>query len=317
MSTTGVENEQTASDRKRLNELSEAQTTLENLPPELRTQVLCSIGDLRTLKSLVRSSPTYHEQYRLDRDKILRSCLETELDGFYIDAFATFKSRVCKLGKERTNEVITTFLGSYRQWLSGSYDSLAAASNAMSMDGSYLRWLSLFHQSTILPLTEYFCHWASTNLLRAAAAASSGNEVKDEPAATQKMDLSLISNSERIRIMRALYRCETYCHLFGRNKGHRWGFYRDVEVTELFFTIFQPWEAEEIGCIELFIRTKYTQVFNKVQADLHPKSPRFDDPWDGRGQEPDGSHELDVLWDGELISTTRMPLGDSKHSFGH
>lgn len=70
-------------------ELRNSQTTLENLPSELRFHLLCSIKDLRTLKGLVRSSPTYHAQYRLDRDNILRHCLEVELHGFYIDAVAT------------------------------------------------------------------------------------------------------------------------------------------------------------------------------------------------------------------------------------
>lgn len=313
MSTSGVEDGQVAIGYRV--EPSEAQMTLENLPPELRSQILYSIGDLRTLMSLVRSSPTYHEQYRLDREKILEHCLDNELDGLYIDALATVGSRARKLGPKRTDEVITTFLDSYRQWLSGPCDSLAAVSNAMSMKGSDLRWLSSFHQLTVLPLAEFFCRWAHTNLSRAAV--SSENAIQDEQATTQKMDLSLISNSERIRIMRALYRCETYYHLFGRNKGNRFGFFRDTEIAEIFFSIFQPWEAEEIGCVEFFIQTEYTHVFNEVQADLHPKSPRFDDQWDGRGQEPDGSYELDILWDGELISNTPKPLGDSENSFGH
>lgn len=313
MSTSGVEDGRVASGRR--TEPSEAQTALENLPSELRSQILCSIGDLRTLRSLVRSSPTFHEQYRLNRDNILKHCLESELDGFYIDAFATVRSRVCKLGRKRTNEVITTFLGSYRQWLSGPRDSLAAASYAMSISCSDIHWLCSFHLSVTLPLAEFFCHWAYTNLTRAAA--SSGNAIQDEPAAAQKMDLSLISNSERIRIMRAVYRCETYYHLFGRNKGDRWGGFRHSEIAEIFFTIFQPWEAEEIGCVDLFIQTEYTRVFNEVKADLHPDSPGFDDQRGGRGPEPDGSYELDRFWDGELNSNTPTLLGDSTYSFSH
>lgn len=307
MSTSGVEDGQLAIGRRI--EPSEAQTTLESLPPELRSQILHSIGDLRTLRSLIRSSPTYHEQYRLDRDKILKYCLESELDGFYIDAFATVRSRVRKLGRKRTNEVVTTFSGSYRQWLSGPRDSLAAASKAMSISCSDIHWLSSFHLSVTLPLAEFFCHWAYTNLTRAAALPESASQ--DEPAATQKMDLSLISHSERIRIMRALYRCETYYHLFGRNKGDRFGGFRHSEIAEIFFNIFQPWEAEEIGCIELFIQTKYTHVFNEVKADLHPDSPRFDDQRGGRGPEPDGSYELDIFWEGELNPKTPTSLSDS------
>lgn len=309
MSTSGVEDGSAAIGCQI--EPSEAQTTLENLPPELRSKIIYSIGDLRTLKSLIRSSPTYHEQYRLDRDKILRNCLGTELNGFYVDAFATVKSCVRNLGRKRTGEVITTFLGSYRQWLTVPRESLAAASSAMLISCSDIRWLSSYHLSVILPLTGFFCHWAHTNLARAAT--SSENAIRDEPAAIRKMDLSLISNSERTRIMRALYRYEIYHHLFGYNEGERWGSFMDSEIADIFFTIFQPWEAEEIGCIDLFIEREYTHVFNEVKADLHPKSPRFDHLWNGRGLEPEGSHEVDIFWLGELISNYRALFGDSKY----
>lgn len=307
MSTSGMEDGQAAIGHRI--ESREAQTTLENLPSDLRTQVLYSIGDLRTLRSLVRSSPAYHEQYRLDRDRILEHCLSIELNGFHVDALATVSSRICKLGSKRTDEIVHNFLDSYRQWLSGSCNPLAAALNAMSVSHLDLRWLSSFHQSVTLPLTELFCHWAHTNLSRAAA--SFENAIQDERATTQKMDLALISKSERIRIMRALYRYETFCHLFGRNEGNRSGFFRDSEITEIFFSIFKPWEAEEIGCVEFFIQTEYSRVFNEVLADLHPKSPRFDDQWDGRGQDPDGSFELDVNWNGELVSNNPTPLWKS------
>lgn len=279
---------------------SGVQTMLETLPPELRSQILFSIGALRSLRSLVRSSPTYHAQYKLDRDNVLQSCLATELGGLYVDALATVRSRVRKLGRDRTDEVITTFLGAYREWLSGHHDSLAAASNVMSISTSDIHWLCSFHLSVILPLTEFFSYWAYANLAKATA--SSEEAIGSEPAATQKMDLSSMSESERIRTMRALYRCETYYHLFGRNKGRRIGLFRHSQIAEIFFNIFQPWEAEEMGCIDSFIHKKYTHVFNEVKADLHPDSSRFDDQRSGRGPDPDGSYELDAFWDGKLNS---------------
>lgn len=294
-STSGVHNNQVTMVREI--EPKRFRTTLEKLPSEMRSRVLFSITDLRILKSLVLSSPTYHEQYKLDRDKLLRNCMESELEGLYVDAFATVTSRVDHLGRNRTNEIITTFLGSYRRWLSGNHDSLTTASNIMSINSSDIRWLCSFHLSVVLPLAEFFSYWAFANLAKAAS--SSENEPGDEPPATQKMDLSTLSQSERIRIMRALYRCETYYHLFGRNEGRRIGAFRDSQITEIFFNVFEPWEAQKIGCIDAFIHKKYTHVFDEVKADLHPDSPRFDDQRYGLGPEPDGSYELDAFWDGE------------------
>lgn len=272
----------------------EATAPLDNIPPELRSRILSNIGDLRTLKSLVRASPTYHEQYRLDRDRLLKNCLKHELEGFYVDALATCKSRICQLGRRRDDKIITNFLMSYKCWIQAS-DS---AEDIPLIDSPDIYWLCSFHLSVVLPLADLFCQWAFANLKRLAPS-STEKAVYDEPGAESKhMGLCVLSKSERIRVLRALYRCETYYHLFGQNDGKRVGDFRGSEIVDIFFNVFEPWEAEEVGCIELCIRRKYTDVFNRVKTDLHPDSPRFDDQR-GNG-DPDGSHELDRFWDGEF-----------------
>lgn len=287
--------------RHRVDPSSKVRPTLETLPPELRSKILSNVRDLRTLKSLVRASPTYHEQYRLDRDRFLQTCLEYELDGLYVDGVATLKSRVRELGRRRTDETITAFLGSYRCWIS-NHDS---AANVPSLNSSDIHWLCAFHLSVAVPLANLFCQWALANLERAAAS-SAEKAAQDEPQIS--MGFSVLSKSERIRVFRALYRCETYAHLFGRNKGERIGAFRHAEITEIFFNIFQPWEAEEVGCIDFFIRSKYTDIFNEVKADLHPDSPRFDDDrGPGCCPDPDGSYELDTFWNGKLNTELGLP----------
>lgn len=266
--------------------------TLESLPPELRSQILESVGDLRTLRSFVRTSPTYHEQYRLKRDRLLQNCLKSELDGFYIDAHATLKSRVCELGQDRSNGTIVTFLCYYRRWRSGA----GQTANIQSISPGETRWLSAFHLSVALPLVGLFCQWALANLKCATALSADGAAV--ELQETTMIDTSTLSTSELIRILRALYRCETYCHLFGRNKGRRIGRFGNSEITEIFSNIFKPWESEEVGCIDSFIRKRYKEVFEEVKTELHLKGPKFDS--DGGGEDPSGLFRMDRFWDGEF-----------------
>lgn len=277
----------------------EARPTLEGLPSELRSEILSNVRDLRTLKSLVRASPTFHEQYRLNRDRLLKNCLESDLDGFYVDAAATLKSRAHHLGRDRFYWTITAFLDSYKYRVVRAFD-FDSAEDVTSIDSSDVYWLCAFHLSVALPLADLLCQWALANLERLAA--SSINEaVRQEPEAAAKVTtLSMLTKSERIRILRALYRCETYHHLFGQNDGKRIGTqgFRHSTIARKFFNIFQPWEAEEVGCVDFFIRRKYMDVFNKVKVDLNPGNSRFDDQ--RRGGDPNGSHELDKYWDGKL-----------------
>lgn len=279
----------------------EAHPTFENMPPELRSQILYSVGDLRTLKSLVHASPTYHEQYRLDRDRLLHNCLKSELDGFYVDALATLRSLPRHLGSVRTNEIISIYLDAYNSWLLAP-DSPA---NIPSVDSTGISWLCEFQLSVVLPLADMFCKWALANLKSLALSsaeetANGGPEPKGEV-----MDLSALTESERTRISRALYRCETYHNLFGENDGRRIHWLRHSEITNLYFNIFEPWEAEEVACIDSFITSKYKDVFNKIKADLHPLSSRFDGQ---RGDgDPDGSHELDDWWAGEFQQRAKDP----------
>ncbi|KAK4232784.1 hypothetical protein C8A03DRAFT_39585, partial [Achaetomium macrosporum] len=123
-------------------EASESSSSpLENLPAELRDQLLMNAPDLATLRSLVHASPVMHAQYRSNRDRLLRACLHRELDGFFVDAYACVMSRVRALGPLRTDETITAFLDSYRGWLSYSAPS-APPGLVESVDPGYVRWMA-------------------------------------------------------------------------------------------------------------------------------------------------------------------------------
>ncbi|KAK6062502.1 hypothetical protein SCUP515_13304 [Seiridium cupressi] len=101
----------------------------------------------------------------------------------------------------------------------------------------------------------------------------------------------------RIRAYRALYRYDTYHHLFGQNHGRRHGSFRHHEIHELFFTLFDPWEAEAIGCIDIFVRHKYEDIFNQIKKDLDPENDRFRQ--ENGVYNPEGSYDLVIEHDGK------------------
>ncbi|WYZ42464.1 hypothetical protein EsH8_VI_000163 [Colletotrichum jinshuiense] len=246
---------------------------LENLPAELRYQVLMWMPDLPTLHSFVHASPMIYAQYREHRATILRMCLDHELDGFYLDAYANLMSRVRVIGSPRTDSKITEFLSSYGAHLSG----LIPHPDVNSPDSEGIRWMTAYHNAVARPLAQSYAKWALANFRDMPASAAAGSETTDLPRKINKHDIGL-SKSEEIRIYRALYRYGTYYHLFGRNEGNRHGTFQRHEINEIFFGLFDPWEAEAVGCIDMFVRQKYDDIFNEIKRDLAPTNERYKQP---------------------------------------
>ena len=93
---------------------------LENLPPEVRRHLLSSL-DLPRLKLLVRSSPTFDQQYLFGREYILCKSIERTLGSVTVDAYAVHRSAAqAKHAKQNT----TGFLESYTENTSRRYPPL-------------------------------------------------------------------------------------------------------------------------------------------------------------------------------------------------
>ena len=259
-------NELDPSDSTRHLETAASPSPLENLPPELRDLVLLSAPDLPTLRSLIHASPVMHAQYRSNRDSLLGACLARELDGFFVDAYACLMSQARALGPVRTDEKIVGFLNSYHTWLSGSGPG---AGDVSSLDPSDVQWLAAYHLSVALPMARWYSAWALANLEQATVAAA-------EPAeGVRSWENMPLSRSEERRVLRAVYRYETFHHLFGQNESMRLGGFRHEQINEIFFCLLDPWEAEAVGCIDLFVRQRYENIFDQVKDDLHPKNSKF------------------------------------------
>ncbi|KAH7013877.1 hypothetical protein EDB80DRAFT_863790 [Ilyonectria destructans] len=272
---------------------------LENLPSELRSKILSDMPDLPTLRSLVKASPTLHAQYRHDRNTILRACLGRELHGFLVDAYANLMSRVYELGSPRTDEKVTNFLLTYRGWLSGS----SPHPGLDSIGSSRLRWLAHYHLSVARPLARLYSRWAIANLKKAA---STGQRVTAQASEILGDGCVSLTRSEEIRVFRALYRYETYYHLFGQNEGKRYGGFRHHIINDIFFCIFNPWEADAIGCIDEFVRQIYENIFARVKKELRPDNTSFRQ--ENGGYTSDGSFDLDSDHDDYMDGTISRGL---------
>ena len=253
---------------------------LESLPAELRDRILLSMPDLPTLYSMVRASPVMHAQYRSNRDKLLRACLEHELDGFLVHAHACQMSRVEHLGDGRAHEVTTDFIDAYSQWLPSGSRPYADLGSVAPSD---CRWMAAFHLTVARPLARLYSRWALENLRLAAGltvAEEQDPETAAEPTATitaavtyEDANAYNLSRSEEIRIMQALYQCETYHHLIGYPRRVGGNILAEYLVCDTFFSLFDPWEAEAMGCVHLFFRQGFDALFDKLRLKLQTAYP--------------------------------------------
>ncbi|KAF5641180.1 hypothetical protein F25303_6975 [Fusarium sp. NRRL 25303] len=231
-------------------------STLEALPFEIRNGILLAVDSLTDLSALIHASPTFYQQYRLDRAFWLWHCLYLELGQAYVDAYTVEQCNMPEFRLRRNREKVLLFIEDYKLRRLESTDV-----SWKPLDEDEILSMVSFHVSVIRLLMKHYTTWVRSNL----EGLSSPNE---------------ISRTEEQRITRGLYRFQLFYNLFGPPKGFASyggpGPLRKEEIVPLFFDLYTAWEVEEILCINVFVHAQYLSVFKQVRWDLHPSNPSFD-----------------------------------------
>ncbi|KPM35809.1 hypothetical protein AK830_g10746 [Neonectria ditissima] len=251
---------------------------LEQLPFEMRHQILLAVDTIDDLNALVHASPTYHQQYRLGRAFWLWRSLWLDMGPVLIDAYTanlgmTLNSRPERNYNQRTAS--RSFITSYHLRRSTTAEALFASASTEEIIN-----IAAFYSSTIRPLLPQYVAWTRNNL--------GALSMPDQ-----------LSKTERTRIVRGMYRFQIFCNVFSNTK------YGQSEKMELFLGAYDPWEIEELICIERFASFKFQSALDEVEKDLHPDDSRFDiDRWGPFT--PDGSFNP---YDKELYQNGMVALG--------
>lgn len=240
---------------------------LETLPAELRCLILESIEELEDLKALVFASPVYHAQYLYRRKWFLRRILQNTLGNGNVlaDAYAAHASGLLRKNGRRScthPETLRLFMVQYVSHRSVPPEQLWTQTTITEED---LAGMAAFYLGVARPLLQPCVTMFFTHLYLS-------------------FPVSPLSRTERTRLVRALYRYQTYCNLFGMGPM---GEIKPVDVTKeerlmKFFCWFSPWEIQEIECIYILFRNKYEALFDVIKGDVAKDHPRFqgsDRPW--------------------------------------
>ncbi|KAF5585791.1 hypothetical protein FPCIR_8221 [Fusarium pseudocircinatum] len=270
---------------------------IERLPFEIRNEILLAVNSIADIFSLVHASPTFHQQYRLDRAFWLWHCLKQEIGNILIDAYTVDTYNTPEFSSIRTRQKVLLYIEDYKQQRSEGTESLP-----QPPEEDVIR-IATFHTSIIRTLMEQYAAWARANL----------------QGLSEPMELS---RTEERRILRGLYRFQIFCGLFGPPRGCGYYFTQDNINSErrlqLLLDLYEPWEIEEILCTNAFVHAKYRPLIKQVEWNLNPDNPSFDDERTGPHTPPGAFHlanstsEIVSVQDDMISETTRPYHQDTR-----
>ncbi|PYH28440.1 uncharacterized protein BO87DRAFT_451482 [Aspergillus neoniger CBS 115656] len=259
---------------------SHSHTHLEALPAEIRFQILSLLG-YKGLKALVEASSIYHEQYLVDCGLLLFGCLENTPSSLIFEASVVHETGSLAFSEARTSDNILQFCQSLKERRSSS--KFSNLTEDLTREDA--KDMMAFHFDVIKPFAKHYAEWALSNL------------AKEPEASHTKVDEPL-SESEEFRIIRALYRFQICCNLFGLgpHQDHVSGDYQSYlfvkirKICQFLESLYHPWELEELYSINLFAEGKCTEFIKSIEWDFHEDNPRFDRQ--GRPCTPDGAIDI-------------------------
>jgi hypothetical protein len=224
---------------------------LESLPSELRIEILLAITDLASLRSLIHASPSYHASYLgATRKKVLGQIALQQLDyRLRVDALAAVRSgwfrdgRIKELqGHHLEGEKLTSFLNDYGRARGDIY----CANSEWLLFRTTDEAITLIHlNNAVKRLAEEYCDSIADKM----------------PQTEQHLDLSQM---EKLRLYRAIYRFQTYCNFFSRRIHGEDRVRRVQHPIQRFFPSFPPWEVVEIACVWHYVLRRWGAIIREV-----------------------------------------------------
>ncbi|PYI14790.1 hypothetical protein BO99DRAFT_344216 [Aspergillus violaceofuscus CBS 115571] len=238
--------------------------SIETLPAKLRFKILLLLS-YQDLTALTMASPVFSRQLRAEGHDVLWNLVTVSLRGLLPEAEAVYCSGQLKSAKARTKERIAEMVEEYRvsRLLT---EEPPPKTTSFTLDD--LLYILRYHHKVIVPMYQRFTTWVLENLAK---------EIGQPSASVQRK----ISSTEESRIIRALYRFQLCCHLFGNRSVDRpWRDSRlgtaSTDILQHLETMFYAWEIEEILCIYAFAEDQYNGIFNAVREDLDPMNFEMD-----------------------------------------
>ena len=260
---------------------TKVEATLDGMPDELKICILQEMPDLDTLFTFLSASVSYDCCYARYRQPILQSVLLRELGPeVFFEARAVVESRKLKVrqGEARMNDV-KDFLTEYEEKKELEDEE---------------KWMAYpLDVSTLLQMTTLHYHIGVITYNFARTTLSIDPVTGKLDRTTYERDPP--SKNETRRIQRAIYRFELFVVLFRGGEYGMWypesyqpdaPFFDPVDITEIFFSVFNTWEVAEIGCIRDFVMGTFDRIFRQCGVELEEMEDERDAFMTGKRRHP-------------------------------
>ena len=232
---------------------------IESLPVEIQRHIMLCLPNLGSLSAIIRASPVFYSLFQHEPKNFIANCLINRLGDTFLDAYTARAAMQDDFQKQRRDamkmrqepSIVWPFLESYRK----KVEQLPCNAWIHSISLPEAVEIATFHTSIVEPLVEQYASWALANL-----------SPSDQPTS--------LSSTERMRIQRAMYRFQLVCDVFGNKlKDDNLSTNRPRNLGCLrFLSSYEPWEIEEILCINAFVQEEYHQRLSDVSDDLTSES---------------------------------------------
>ncbi|OTA00869.1 hypothetical protein A9Z42_0011500 [Trichoderma parareesei] len=254
---------------------------LEGLPCLIQHNVLTML-DLCDIDSLARASPVLYQLVKRDRASLIYRRLKSTLGSVLVDAYAAYQTSFPPWTDSiRDLPVVEPFLESYANSL--RFDKPGPSIDDLGEKAIIGMWT--FHTTIVEPLIDVYARMTleklSSHLEVKNNIAYVGNWIPDGDGPDVSSPEPPLSPTERMRILRAMYRFQLHGHIFGSQGRTRPRFEDDPyvsidDVTRLFFNLFEPWEFEEIASFEHHAYHVWNAICMTFGDEIRETSPLFE-----------------------------------------
>lgn len=246
------------------------------MPVELRICILDNIPDFETLRSLVHASPAYHQTYVTAQREILQGLVHRHHDPLSnVEALTAVRSFSISAQMTNHSEMVIALLDRRRR-----------AEEIQHLTASLAPTEPIDLKETVKLLRmQRIANFFLQDYCRTAPAPPWMDSIK---WSAEILPIQL-SDRETSRFLRAFYRLQIYCNLFGGREIHSEEYFPNHrslkkpiiadafsydEQWDMFFATMPLWEVEEIACVWVYFRNQWTKVFEEVAPYLSRDAPR-------------------------------------------
>ena len=247
---------------------------LERLPQELKLEIMEYLPLLGNIESLVLASPAFYATYLYCGKRLLRRFLDldSELQSCAADVFACIEARQRKRNGPRTLKMIEEVITLYEGWSTG----LLHTPSFNSLPLHTLHWLVRLHTTDVTPIKHIIAVECLSNLATHYEVYKGDDGAETAKEITKIYGSLELSNNEKTRVCKAVYRFEAFQHFFGTIRGSDGPCISnttesDDAINELQLRMFcwlEPWETEAVASVAHCVTVLGTDIFQELRQSL-------------------------------------------------